>query len=43
MQTVLKNCTIAGEPYKVHERTKKVILKGGEFPLKLSYKIVAVH
>ncbi|GAA5984023.1 hypothetical protein JCM5350_004995 [Sporobolomyces pararoseus] len=28
MQTVLKNCTIAGEPYKVHERTKKVILKG---------------
>ncbi|GAA5962752.1 hypothetical protein JCM3765_006191 [Sporobolomyces pararoseus] len=28
MQTVLKNCTIAGEPYKIHERTKKVILKG---------------
>ncbi|GAA5830589.1 hypothetical protein JCM3766R1_002773 [Sporobolomyces carnicolor] len=28
MQTVLKNCTIAGEPYKVDKKTKKVVLKG---------------
>ncbi|GAA6006726.1 hypothetical protein JCM11491_003159 [Sporobolomyces phaffii] len=27
-QTVLKNCSIAGEPYKTSKSTKKVILKG---------------
>ncbi|GAA5902318.1 uncharacterized protein JCM6883_001367 [Sporobolomyces salmoneus] len=28
MQTVLKNCTIAGEPYKIDKKTRKVVLKG---------------
>ncbi|GAA5943643.1 uncharacterized protein JCM15063_002994 [Sporobolomyces koalae] len=27
-QTVLKNCSIAGEPYKIDSKTRKVILKG---------------
>jgi hypothetical protein len=29
-QTILKNCSVAGEPYKVSKTTRKVILKGGE-------------
>ncbi|GAA5841707.1 hypothetical protein JCM5353_000947 [Sporobolomyces roseus] len=28
VQTVLKNCTIAGQPYVIDSKTKKVILKG---------------
>ncbi|GAA5883703.1 hypothetical protein JCM16303_004779 [Sporobolomyces ruberrimus] len=27
-QTVLKNCSIAGEPYKIDRKTKQVVLKG---------------
>jgi len=28
VQTVLKNCSVAGEPYEIDEKTRKVILKG---------------